>query len=156
MYFFDKSSRTRLLRLFVASAVLLLLGGTLFDSLSSHASTKTESSSKKKTTGRFSTARRARTAPARKHDTPCGIATFRVEKKGDDSTIVKLEVRIDEQGNLVSTLARCGREDLRKRADEQARRMKFEPITISGTPVGQIKTLVFDYTEKENNPREHN
>lgn len=155
MFSFGHSSRRRLLRLFVASAVLLLLGGTaVFDTLASQASTKTESSSKKKTTGRSSAARRARTTSAKKHDTPCGIATIRVEKKGDDSTIVKLEVRIDEQGKVVSTYARSGREVLRKRADEEARQMKFEPTTLSGTPVSYFKNLVFDYTEKENKPKE--
>jgi outer membrane biosynthesis protein TonB len=66
--------------------------------------------------------------------------------------IVRLEVSIDDHGNVVSTHPLSGRADLRKIAYEEARRMKFEPPRINGTSVGLIKTLVFDYSEKEKKP----
>lgn len=82
---------------------------------------------------------------------PCGEPGRRPGPvlKTDNSTVVEVEVKINEQGNVISAAALNGRMDLRERAVKAALEMRFEPITLKGSPVGQFKRVRLDYTGKE-------
>lgn len=85
-------------------------------------------------------------ARKRRHNHPCSVAVARPEVTDDESQIVKVQVTIDEHGKVLSALALSGRKDLRKTAMREALRMRFEPATLNGALVKQIRDLTFDYS----------
>jgi hypothetical protein len=84
---------------------------------------------------------------ARHRRCPCGIAAQKPDISHDQSKVVRVEVSVDEHGNLITASAIAGRKDLRERGEAEARRMKFEPAIVNGRAVGHIRMVVFDYTD---------
>jgi protein TonB len=59
---------------------------------------------------------------------------------------VIVEVTIDEQGDVANARALDGPEELREAALEAARRWKFVPTSLGGTPVKVIGTITYNFT----------
>jgi hypothetical protein len=78
---------------------------------------------------------------------PCGIAAQKPDISNDQSKVVRVEVSVDEHGNLIAASAITGRKDLRERGEAEARRMKFEAAMVNGRAIGRIKIVVFDYSD---------
>ncbi len=58
---------------------------------------------------------------------------------------VEVEILIDEEGNVEEAKAISGNPLLRNAAEKAARETKFNPITLSGTPVKVKSLIVFDF-----------
>lgn len=59
---------------------------------------------------------------------------------------VVVEVEVDEKGNVLSARAVSGHALLKDSAISAARGWKFQPTTLSGTPVKVIGTITFNFT----------